>query len=89
FLSLKFTLQNSVGQISFTADTWSDQNRQSFLAITAHWITKVGGTTNLQLKLALITFHHLVGHQTGELLAKVILVLLDRAGVTKKVNAKA
>ncbi|KAF8260763.1 ribonuclease H-like domain-containing protein, partial [Lactarius quietus] len=65
-------------------DTWSNQNHRSFLTITAHWIAKVGGMTNLQLKSALIVFHHLVGHQTVELLAKVILVLLDRAGITKK-----
>ncbi|KAF8263922.1 hypothetical protein EI94DRAFT_1481146, partial [Lactarius quietus] len=59
FHNLKRDLENSVGQISFTADTWSNQNRRLFLTITAHWITKVGKTTNLQLKSALITFHHL------------------------------
>jgi hypothetical protein len=40
-------------------DAWSDQNRRSYLAITAHWIGRVGGTTSLQLKAALIAFHRL------------------------------
>lgn len=43
-------------------------------------------TSALQLKSALITFHHLNGHYTGELLANTLIGLLDRAGITGKVS---
>jgi hypothetical protein len=79
-------IQAAIGQISFTMDIWSDQNRQPYLAITAHWIAKITGTNSLQLKVALIVFHRLRGNHDGETLAEAVLDLLDRAGVTVKVR---
>jgi hypothetical protein len=52
----------------------------------AHWIGKVEGTTALQFKMALITFHHLHGRHNGKTLAETILRLLDRAKITVKVR---
>ena len=75
-----------MGQVSFTMDIWSDQNRRSYLAITAHWIAKCEDTEALALKTALIAFHHLCGDHDGMTLADVILLLLDRAGITIKVQ---
>lgn len=75
-----------MGQVSFTADIWSDQNRRPFLAITAHWIAKVEGTTALQLKTALIAFQRLYGRHDGETLAETVLKLLDRVEITVKVR---
>lgn len=66
-------------------DIWSDKNRQSYLAITAHWIANVEGTTALQLKASLIAFHRLLGGHDGVSLATTVLALLDQAGVTLKV----
>ena len=74
-----------MGEISLTTDIWSDQNHKSYLAITAHWIAKLEGTTSLQLKASLIVFHHLHGGHDGEVLAETVLQLLDRAGITVKV----
>ncbi|KAI0263898.1 hypothetical protein BGY98DRAFT_905398, partial [Russula aff. rugulosa BPL654] len=59
FQVLKRELAAAMGQVSFTMDIWSDQNRRSYLAITAHWIAKCGDTEALALKTALIAFHHL------------------------------
>jgi hypothetical protein len=67
-------------------DVWSDQNRRSFLAITAHWIIEVEGTSALQLKTALIAFHRLHGRHDGKSLAETVLKLLDRAKITVKVS---
>ena len=75
-----------MGQVSITADAWSDQNRRPFLAMTAHWIAKVEGTSALQLKTALIAFHRLRGRHDGKTLAKTVLKLLDRAEITLKVR---
>jgi hypothetical protein len=56
------------------------------MALTAHWIAKADHSSALALKAALIGFHHVPGSHTGEMLASVILHLLDRAGVTEKVS---
>jgi len=75
-----------MGQVSFTMDIWSDQNRQPFLAMTAHWIVKRGDTDALVLRAALIAFHCLSGRHDGMSLADTVLRLLDRAGITTKVR---
>jgi hypothetical protein len=69
-------------------DAWSDHNRRSYLAITAHWIGRVSETTSLQPKAALIAFHRLRGGHDGKSLGKVAVGLLDRAGVTVKVRTQ-
>ena len=69
-------------------DTWSDQNRRSYLAITGHWIGHVGETSSLQLKATVIAFHRLRGSHEGKSLSKVTINLLDRVGVTVKVRVE-
>jgi hypothetical protein len=82
-----FSSQAAVGRISFTMDIWSDQNRDSYLAMTAHWIARHNGTDALQFKTALVAFHRLHGRHDGKTIARTVLHLLDRAGITVKVNA--
>jgi len=67
-------------------DIWSDQNCRPYLAITVHWIVKVGETAALRTKVALIAFHHVRGSHDGMNLSKIVMDLLDRAGITVKVN---
>jgi hypothetical protein len=69
-----------MGEISLTTDIWSDQNRKSYLAITAHWIAKLEGTTSLQLKASLIAFHRLHGGHDGEALAETVYSFLIGLG---------
>jgi hypothetical protein len=75
-----------MGRISLMMDTWSDQRIQPYLAITAHWIAIVGETSSLQLKSGLIAFHRLRKGHSGKALARVVMHLLDRAGITVKVS---
>ena len=56
------------------------------MALMAHWVVKVDETTVLQLKMALIGFHHLHGGHDGKLVVKAVMGLLDRAGVTMQVR---
>ena len=77
-----------MGRVSITADTWSDQSYKSYLAVTAHWVAEVEGTSSLQLKTALIAFHRLREGHTGRSLAKTMMYLLDRAGITLKVRKR-
>lgn len=84
--------QNSLGKISFTTDGWSDPVQRPFLAITAHWIQEISGTTltgnqKLSLASALIGFHHLPGRHTGEHLAHCFMFITDRLGITEKVSS--
>ena len=73
-----------VGDVSFTADIWSSDARRPYLALTGHWIAEDTETKSLSLRSALLGFHRLRGSHTGESLARTILYLLDRAGVTTK-----
>jgi hypothetical protein len=68
-------------------DAWSDHNRRSYLAITGHWIGRVGGTTALQPKAALVAFQRLMGDHDGKSLGKITVELLDRLGATVKVSS--
>lgn len=78
--------KNAMGQVSFTADIWSNQARVGYLAITAHWIARMEETKALHLKCALIAFHRLRKQHTGKSLARTVLHLLDRADITLKVS---
>ena len=78
-------VQKAEGQISFTTDIWSSKNRRSFLAVTAHWISQEG-TGPLHLRAALIAFQQLHGPHDGVSLATTMMGLLDRCGITRKVE---
>ncbi|KIM68545.1 hypothetical protein SCLCIDRAFT_48933, partial [Scleroderma citrinum Foug A] len=65
FTVLKHDLTNSLGQISLTADIWTDENRRPFLVTTAHWIASDENSATFRLKVALIAFHYFPGSHTG------------------------
>jgi hypothetical protein len=67
-----------------TANIWSNASLRAFLAVTAHWIGLKD--SKLDLKAALIGFHLLKKKHTGRNVAKTILHLTDRAGITKKAS---
>ena len=69
--------------VSLTADLWSNQVLASFLAVTAHWLSNQSG--ELSLKAALIGFQRMTGDHTGKSIAKGILQVVERAGITHKV----
>ena len=57
----------------------------SYLALTAHWISLDATSACPVLRAALIGFHPLKKSHTGANIGRIILHLLDRAGVTSKV----
>ena len=77
--------QDVPGRISFTADIWSNQSRYPYLAVTAHWIKRHESSRHLELRGALIAFHRLRGSHNGRRLARIVLHILDRVGITAKV----
>lgn len=70
-----------MGKISFTTDMWSSDNRNSYMAVTAHWIARDEKTTSLSLKIALIAFRYVACEHTGEHLGKILLGILDDAEI--------
>lgn len=79
-------MQAALGKVSFTSDLWSDKNLRSYMCITAHWLARNRRTGELELKCALIAFHNVTGPHDGVNLSKIMLALLDRAGVTERVR---
>jgi hypothetical protein len=68
-------------------DIWSDHLLRPYLALTAHWIERVSGTSALDFRMALIAFHRLRGNHRGRTLAKTVMRLIDRVEGTLKVRA--
>jgi hypothetical protein len=85
---LSYLFKDAPGKISFTADIWSNQSRYPYLAVMAHWIGRDKVTQSLHLKSALIAFHRLRGSHNGERIARVVLHILDRVGITVKVSLR-
>ncbi|KIK19120.1 hypothetical protein PISMIDRAFT_73524, partial [Pisolithus microcarpus 441] len=73
FAILKIDLASAVGDVSFMADIWSSDSRHPYLALTAHWITKISQSRSLQPRSALLTFHCICGRHTRLSLARMIL----------------
>ena len=90
--TIHFGLLNAIGEVSFTADIWSDQRLGSYLAVTVHWIGMESNepyeihNSPLEQKIALAAFHKLHGTHTGKRLTGTLLHLLNRADIASKVS---
>ena len=78
--------QDSLGDISFTADLWSSKTHYLYLAITTHWIAHKGPPNSLTMCRALIAFHRVREKHSGEWLARIVLSITDQAKITAKVR---
>ncbi|KAI6046648.1 hypothetical protein EDC04DRAFT_2597783 [Pisolithus marmoratus] len=83
---LRVELKRAIGVISFTADIWSTDKLDSYLAMMAHWIGhELGGAQphsgQLAMKATLITFHCLPTSHMGKEIAKAILHLINHAEI--------
>ena len=81
-----YQFKSALGEISYTSDTWSLENMQSFYAMTAHWAYQDESDDIIKMKACLIAFHHIKGCHTAENMAKITVDLLGRAGVTDNVG---
>lgn len=63
---------------------WSDPNRVSYMAVTAHWITK-GLNGDWMPQTRLLAFKHVKGSHSGVNLAHEIFEILKSAGILHKV----
>ncbi|CAG8815869.1 24110_t:CDS:1, partial [Cetraspora pellucida] len=64
-LNLQKKLQEILGKILYTLDTWTSKNQKSFIGITAHWILE-----NWKLQQCTIEFCYFEGSYSGKNLAE-------------------
>ena len=85
------SLQNTVGKISLTTDGWDDKSMRAYIAVTAHYLERKippndrNAKGTLKLTSALIGFLPMPGRHYGQELAKGLLFVTDRAGITEQV----
>jgi hypothetical protein len=78
-----------MGKISFTMDMWSDPDRKSYMAVTAHWIEhqalQVSQTLQhkIILRADLLGFIHVPGSHTGSALAETFLFIINCLQISK------
>jgi hypothetical protein len=65
-------------------DMWSDPDRKSYMAVTAHWMQYHQKCINLRADL--LGFVIVPDSHTGKRLAKVFLFIIDRLSIDKKVS---
>ena len=78
---VKKTLKAAPGKISFTTDIWSARTQESYMCVTAHWITREWTHQSITLD-----FVELPGHHTGELIAQKFLQCLQEFKVHTRVG---
>jgi len=67
-----------------TTDLWSDPNRDSYMAVTAHFMAR-DGRGQLILKTLLIAFRLINGMHTGANIGKELIHILDELQILHKV----
>ena len=75
-----------MGKISFTTDIWSRKGLNSYLVITAHWLGPRGDDQQVVLRQALLAFRRISGAHSGQRIARIVLSILEKAGIVRNVN---
>ena len=63
-------------------DGWTSRFQDSFVGITAHWISETW-----EYKEVLLGFEHLTGSHTGEALKDCFVQVMERYGLQRKILA--
>ncbi|KAG1742873.1 hypothetical protein EDB19DRAFT_1633716 [Suillus lakei] len=79
-------MQKSLGHVSTMTDLWSDHNRNSFMAVTAHFMMQ-DDAGQLVLKSHLIAFRYIEGSHSGANLGKCFVQIIDEMQFLHKVFA--
>jgi hypothetical protein len=71
-----------------TTDLWSDPNRDSYMAVTAHFMIR-GEKNKLEYTTRLVAVRYIGGSHSGTNLGQEFLKITDELEVTIKVNFTA
>jgi hypothetical protein len=73
--------------VSAALDGWSSLARDPYLGVTIHWVhSKPESPSEWSLRTLLLTFHKVKGNHSGDNLAKLVMEILNKAGLTSKVH---
>ncbi|KAJ6093619.1 hypothetical protein N7486_008908 [Penicillium sp. IBT 16267x] len=73
-------LMASASSIALSLDGWTSQNSLPMLAINAHWMSPA-----VQQHRACIEFVEIKGNHSGEKLANIVAMVLERFHISNKV----
>ena len=73
------------GEVNLTCDAWQADNKDGYFAVTAHWIEEKV-VTQWTLETSIIGFTRLNNAHNGERLGQALFKIVDRVGITHKVN---
>lgn len=71
-----------------TMDLWSDPNRDSYMAVTSHFMMR-GEKNRLKYRTCLVAFRYIGGSHSGANLGQEFLKITDELEITIKVNFAA
>ena len=83
-LILLLLFQNSEGRVSTTTDMWSDPNRDSYMAVTAHFMMQ-NEHGHLELMSHLIAFRFVEGNHSGVNLGQHFVKIIEENAFLHKV----
>lgn len=75
-----------MGRVSLTTDLWSDPNRDSYMAVTAHFMVRDPKTHRIAYRDLLLAFRFIGTSHSGDNLAQHFFRILDEYGITEKVR---
>ena len=82
--------QSIPGQVSATLDGWSSLARDPYLGVTVHWVhNPVESPTEWSLRTMLLAFREVKGNHSGANLCKVVMEIINEAGLTSKVRVQS
>ena len=77
-------------QVSATLDGWSSLAHDPYLGVTVHWVhNPVESPTEWSLRTMLLTFQEVKGNHSGANLSKVVMEIINEAGLTSKVHVQS
>ncbi|KAG9012889.1 hypothetical protein FRB90_006446 [Tulasnella sp. 427] len=80
-------LKNAPGRISLMMDMWSDPDRVSYMALTAHWIAKSANGSEWTLQTRLLAFKHVKSVHSRLHLAEEVFDILKTAKILHKIGS--
>ena len=67
-------------------DGWSSLARDPYLGVTVHWVHSTPESpTEWSLRTLLLAFREVKGNHSGDNLAKIVMEIFNKAGLSSKV----
>ncbi|GJJ10160.1 hypothetical protein Clacol_004386 [Clathrus columnatus] len=89
FQEMQLEMKGSEGKILLTSDLWDDKSMKAYAGVMAHYAVQIKSGTcgkgDLILQASLIGFLPIPGKHRGQDIARSLLFVMDRAGISDKI----